>query len=119
LESLVVFLDKPDGDSFHLLAQSVGSLPAPPSGSKVLTWPNVTILPFLADPKRFMVLKPLISKKMARRMSFDLMYSAEPTWHCYDALQQMSARLLERLNDLGARNYIDVQSFIWVTQDLD
>ncbi len=114
--SRLEFLENPGADSFSRLTDAVGSLPAPEGGSRVLTWPNVTILPFIADPSRFMVMKPQISKKMARRMSFDLLYSSDPTWHCYEALQRMSLALLEHLAPMGARDFIDIQSFIWVTQ---
>lgn len=72
-----------------------------------------------ANPKRFMVLKPSITKRKARRINFDLLYSSSPTWHAYEALQRMNTLLLERLAPLGARDFIDVQSFIWVTQELE
>lgn len=84
-----------------------------------LTWPNVTIVPFLAEPDKFMVLKPEITKRMARRMGFDLLYSSEPTWHTFEALQRMARMLLDRLGPLGAKDFIDVQSFIWVTKDIE
>jgi hypothetical protein len=32
----------------------------------------------------------------------------------YKKLMQMGGQLLERLRPLGAQDYIDVQSFIWV-----
>jgi len=119
LESALGFVDSPAASSFEALAEAVGSLPGPAKGSRVLTWPNVTILPFLADPTRFMVLKPGIAQQMAARMGFDLLYSASPRWHCYEALQRMSAILRDRLSELGAADYIDVQSFMWVTRELE
>ena len=75
--------------------------------------------PDLANPNRFMVLKPRISRQMAERMRFDLLYSPTPAWHCYEAHLRMSAALLDRLRELGASDFIDVQSFMWVTQDID
>lgn len=119
LESVLDFVDSPGADTFEAVTEAVRSLPVPAKGSRVLTWPNVTILPFLADPSRFMVLKPGIAQKMAARMGFDLLYSATPRWHCYKALLQMSAILLDRLGELGAADYIDVQSFMWVTRELE
>jgi hypothetical protein len=100
------------------MVAAVASLPAPADGSRVLTWPNVTILPFLADPTRFIVVKPQITRRMARRVGVDILYSSGPTWHCYEAVLRMSEGLLDRLRDLGAEDYIDVQSFMWVTKDL-
>ena len=119
LRRLLDFLNATNANTFELLIDALASLPAPKDGSRVLTWPNVTILPFLAAPQRFMVLKPDSSRRMADRMGIDLLYSSKPTWHTYDALLRMSASLLERLSPLGARDYIDVQSFMWVTQDLE
>jgi hypothetical protein len=119
LDYLLSFLDEPNPSTFDGLVTAVGSLPAPAEGSRVLTWPNVTILPFLADPTRFMVLKPGISRRAANRVGLDLVYSFPPQWHTYEALLTMSATLLERLAPLGATDYIDVQSFMWVTQALD
>lgn len=119
LESVLAFVDSPGADTFEGLTSAIGSLPARAGGARVLTWPNVTILPFLADPQRFMVLKPGSARQMAARLGFNLLYSSHPTWHCYDALQQMGAVLLDRLSDLGATDFIDVQSFMWVTRGLD
>lgn len=120
LRSVLDFIDAPpDARSFARLVDAVSALPAPSKGSRVLTWPNVTILPFLADPRRFMVLKPALTQRMAQRLRFNLLYTSRPEWHTYDALQQMSAMLLERLAPLGAEDFIDVQSFMWVTQDLE
>ncbi len=66
-----------------------------------------------------MVLKPGIAQQMAARMGFDLLYSAPPRWRCYEALLRMSAVLLGHLGALGATDYIDVQTFMWVTRDLE
>jgi hypothetical protein len=118
LAALLSFTELPNADTFAALTNAVGSLPAPAKGSRVLTWPNLTILPFIADPTRFMVLKPEISQRIAARMRFDLLYSSTPSWHCYNALLEMSKLLLNDLRPLGAKDYIDVQSFIWVTQEL-
>jgi hypothetical protein len=119
LDAVLGFTERNDAQSFDQLVQAIGSLPTPEGGSRVLTWPNVTIFPFLAEPRRFMVLKPTVTKKMALRLGWDLPYAAAPTWHCYESLSRMSDVLLEQLRDLGASDYIDVQTFIWETQALD
>ncbi len=119
LATILDFVDSPGADTFEGLAEAIAGLPGPEGGSRVLTWPNVTILPFLADPSRFMVLKPKIARQMAARMSFELLYSASPKWHCYEALLRMSALLLDQLRPLGAKDYVDVQSFMWVTRVLE
>jgi hypothetical protein len=96
LRATLAFLENPGAVTFQAMASAVGSLPAPENGSRVLTWPNATILPFLADPTRFMVVKPQITRKMARRMDFDILYSSEVTWHCYERVLRLSDVLLER-----------------------
>ena len=116
LTAVLAFVDRSDAGSFDDLVNAVGGVP-PAEGSRVLTWPNVTILPFLADPARFIVLKPEISQLMAARMGRDLMYSSDPRWHTYAAFHEMAVQLLERLAPLGARDFVDVHSFMWVTRD--
>ncbi len=113
------FLDSPAAGTFEGLTAAIGGLPTPARGSRVLTWPNVTILPFLADPSRFMVLKPGVAQQMASRMGFDLPYATSPRWPCYEALLRMCARLRDELSALGAVDYIDVQTFMWVTRELE
>jgi hypothetical protein len=119
LEAALDFLDSPASKTFESLTYAVGSLPAPARGSRVLTWPNVTILPFLADPSRFMALKPGVAQQMAARMGFDLRYTATPRWPCYEALLRMGARLRGELSGLGATDFVDVQTFMWVTRGVE
>jgi hypothetical protein len=119
MRSLLAFVEQPDGTSFKALAESVAGLPAAGDAARVLTWPNVTLLPFLADPKRFMVLKPTVARRVARRMGFDLSYSVPPAWPAYESLQAMAGLLLKRLEAEGAEDFIDVQSFIFVTRELE
>lgn len=119
LRAVLAFVERPDVASFTALADSVGSLPAKGEGARVLTWPNVTLLPFLADPSRFLVLKPTIAQRMARRMGFALAYSVPPTWATYESMQAMGAQLLARLAADGAEDFIDVHAFLWVTRELE
>ena len=51
LEAALTFIAKPDSTKFAALFEAVAQLPS--DGGKVLTWPNITLLPFLADPKKF------------------------------------------------------------------
>jgi hypothetical protein len=118
LDTLLAFLDSADPFRFSELVGAVGSLPAPAKTSRVLTWPNVTLLPFLADPARFIVTKPEITKQAAGRMEIDLLYSTAVKWDTYQRVLDMSHRLLEALKPIGASDFIDVQSFVWVTRRL-
>jgi hypothetical protein len=118
LEALLGLLDVPGPTAFARLSDAVAKLPAPADGSRVHTWPNVTLLPFLADPARFIVAKPEVTKKIAARMGRDLQYSVAVKWDTYARVLDMSQTLRTTLVPLGARDFIDVQSFIWVTREL-
>jgi hypothetical protein len=82
---------------------------------RVVTWPIVTLLPYLAQPDRHMFLKPSVTKRAADAMGIDLLYSPEPNWKSYERLLALTGELMRVLKPLGARDHIDVQSFIWVT----
>ena len=58
-------------------------------------------------------------QQAAARIGFDLRYSASPKWLCYEALLRMGARLRDELSALGAADFIDVQTFMWVTRGLE
>ncbi len=104
----------PRQESFEPFSDALMSLPVEEGKARVATWPVLTILPFLAHPDRFMFLKPEPTKECADRMRFNLQYSADLSWLTYHKLMQMSDQLLKDLRPLGATDYIDVQSFIWV-----
>jgi hypothetical protein len=57
----------------------------------------VTLLPFLADPKRFIVLKPSMTKTAAERLFFDLAYDSRPNWTTYDRTLAFATSLRELL----------------------
>jgi hypothetical protein len=109
------FVDEPSAETFDRLIDAVSGLPAEP-GSGVLTWPIVTLLPFLAEPKRHMFLKPQMTQRVADVFMFDLLYDSKPTWATYQRLLRLSEMLLNRLRPLGARDFIDVQSFMWAIE---
>jgi hypothetical protein len=116
LSTTLAFANNPGMGSFKAMAEAVSQLPA--EGGKVFTWPIVTLLPFFADPKRFLTLKPTNTELMAARMSFDLKYDSTPNWETYDATIRMAQQLLGKLAPLGAKDMIDVQAFMWATRDL-
>ena len=115
-EAVLKFVDEDSEQAFSGLVEATGSLPVAPGRARVLTWPVVTILPFLAKPDCHMFLKPMQTKRIAEAFSFDLLYSPYPKWATYDRLLKLSDQLLKRLRPLGARDLIDVQSFMWVVE---
>ena len=112
----LAFVSNPGMPTFKAMAEAVGQLPA--EGGKVFTWPIVTLLPFFADPKKFVSLKPTNTELMAARMSYDLKYDSAPNWETYDQTLRMAQQLFVKLEPLGAKDMIDVQGFMWVTRDL-
>ena len=112
----LAFVANPAMQTFKAMAEAVSQLPA--DGGKVHTWPIVTLLPFLADPKRFIALKPTNTELMATRMTANIKYDTTPNWETYDATLRMANTLLERLAPLGAKDMIDVQQFMWITREL-
>jgi hypothetical protein len=117
LGQTLAFIANPGQQSFKAMAEAVSQLPA--DGGKVHTWPIVTLLPFLADPKRFIPLKPTNTEVISARMDAKLKYDTTPNWETYDAFLRLSRSLLDRLAPLGAKDMIDVQAFMWVTRDLN
>jgi hypothetical protein len=98
---------------FDKFIDSVNSLPA--ARSPVAKWPVATLFPYLAEPARYMFLKPEVTKTAAESLGFDLKYDSTLNWTTYDALQRMGTLYLDLLRPLGARDFVDIQSFIWVT----
>jgi hypothetical protein len=110
----VAFIDQDGPAAFAALVDAIEDLPMPPEGKKVLTWPVATLLPFLAKPGTHMFLKPMQTRKTADAFMFDLLYTPRPNWSTCERLRQLSREILEHIRPLGAKDMIDVQSFMWV-----
>jgi len=101
-------------ETFEPYIQALSSLPAQEGRARVATWPILTQFPFIAHPDRHMLLKPEISQNCAEILAFDLEYSATLNWPTYSRLMEMSTILMTHLGPRGARDFIDIQSFMWV-----
>jgi hypothetical protein len=116
-EAVFAFVERgPNQEQFNALASAVRNLPVDEGRARVATWPVQTLLPFLADPSRFMFLKPEPTQACADRLRFDLLYDSSLRWATYERLMVMADILLAELRPLGAKDFIDVQSFMWVIQ---
>ncbi len=80
------------------------------------SWPAATYLPFLWRPDRHMFLKPEVTRDYAQRVGhpFAQAYDASLAPSVYEELLALAAETRSHLEDLGARDLIDVQSFIWI-----
>jgi hypothetical protein len=97
---------------FGAWCETVAGLPR--RQTRVLTWPVVTVFAFLAQPDRHMFLKPNVTRMAAARYGFDFHYRPRPNWTTYSQLLELAAMVRFDQRDLGPRDLIDVQSFLWV-----
>lgn len=97
---------------FEAWVDVVASLPR--KQTRVVTWPIVTVFGFIAQPDQHMFMKPNTMRAAARAYGFDLEYRSRPNWHTYARLLTLAARVRDDQRDLGWRDMIDSQSFLWV-----
>jgi hypothetical protein len=110
----VIEKDNVDRESFQTLIAAVERLPQEKGKARVTTWPVLTLFPFIARPDCHMFLKPEVTQACAGRMTFDLNYKVGLNWITYSRLIKLADLLFEELKPMGAKDYIDVQSYIWV-----
>jgi hypothetical protein len=110
----VIEHDGVDRESYCALISAVGNLPHEEGKARVATWPVLTQYPFIARPDCHMFLKPEVTKACAARMTFNLNYDSKLNWVTYAQLIRLAQMLFNELEPLGAKDYIDVQSYIWV-----
>lgn len=86
----------------------------PRKQTRVLTWPLVTVFGFIAQPDIHIFLKPTATRAAAREYEFDFRYRSRPSWETYENLLQFAQVVHRDQRDLGPRDMIDIQSFLWV-----
>jgi hypothetical protein len=111
---LYEFLHGRAGDQrrFEQWCDVVGTLPR--RQTRVLTWPVVTVVGFIAQPERHMFLKPNVTRVAAGEYGVDFAYASKPNWTTYASLLAFAMRVNADQRDLGPQDMIDAQSFIWV-----
>jgi hypothetical protein len=79
-------------------------------------WTVATYLPFLWRPDLHVFLKPEVTKDYAARVGHRFSDAYEPALRpeVYESLRDLYAKTGEAIADLGPRDNIDLQSFIWV-----
>lgn len=97
---------------FESWVEAVASLPR--RQTRVLTWPLATVFGFIAKPEEEMFLKPQVTKRAARACGFDFEYRSRPNWETYASLLAFAEVVRRDTRDLGPRDMIDLQGFIWV-----
>lgn len=106
----------PTDDAINNYFKAVGEL-SQTGKSSPNKWTVSTLFPYLADPDRFMFLKPESAKDCADQLSHSLNYKATPNLLTYRCLESLYDRLLKHdLKSLEPKDNIDVQSFIWLVR---
>ena len=113
-EGLYEFLHGRAGEErrFEQWCETVAALPR--RQTRVLTWPIVTVFGFVAQPDRHVFLKPNVTRVAAREYGVEFTYASRPNCGTYASLLDFGTRVLRDQRDLGPRDMIDAQSFIWV-----
>ena len=82
--------------------------------TRVFTWPVATVFGFIAQPERHMFLKPNVIRTAAATYGVEFRYQPRPQWSVYRELLDLADRVRSDVRDLGPRDLIDIQSFLWV-----
>lgn len=82
--------------------------------TRVLTWPLATVFGFIAQPESHVFLKPNVTRRAAKAYGFDFTYESKPTAEGYARYLAFAGKVRNDLADLQPRDWIDVQSFLWV-----
>jgi hypothetical protein len=99
-------------NKFERWIETVESLPR--RQTRVLTWTNVTVFGFLAQPETHIFLKPNTTRNAAREYGFEFAYKSRPSWEVYQNLLGFAETIRRDQQDLEPLDMIDLQSFIWV-----
>jgi hypothetical protein len=97
---------------FEAWCAALAKLPRP--GTRVVTWPVVTVFGFVAQPRRHLFLKPRVTQRAAEAYDFPFEYASRPSYSTYASLLAFGRRVRADLADLKPRDQVDIQSFLWV-----
>jgi hypothetical protein len=97
---------------FERWGEMLSSLPR--KQTRVHTWPLQTVFGFIASPEREMFLKPNVTRVAAAAYGVDFYYESRPRWETYASLLEFAETVRRDQQDLGPRDMIDLQGFIWV-----
>lgn len=98
----------PNRARFDKLFAAATALP----GAGDSAWWLATVFPFVASPARHVAVSPAETRTAAAKLGCDLRWDDAPNWTTYSALRTFSAKLLEELHGLGARDLVDVEAFL-------
>jgi len=87
---------------------------------KMDKWTTISYPLFIRFPKKYIFVKPMMTKEAAENRGFDIQYSSQVSWGAYKRILDFSFDLFKRLSEsdnefLHPRDMIDIQSFMWCT----
>jgi hypothetical protein len=97
---------------FDSFLEAVDRLPR--KQTRVRTWPLLTVFGFIAAPDEHIFLKPRVTQAAAEAYGYNFKYHSKPNWETYRSLLDFAGQIREDFPELKPRDYIDLQSFIWV-----
>ena len=97
---------------FESFTQILESLPR--KQTRVLTWPLHTVFGFIAKPEEHIFIKPRVTQVAAESYEYPFHYKSRPNWETYKSMIGFAEQVREDTKALSPRDYIDLQSFIWV-----
>ena len=86
----------------------------PRKQTRVFTWPIVTVFGFIAQPDKYIFLKPNVTRRAAHEYRFPFHYESQPEWSVYSKYVAFAEQVRQDLKDLRPQDMIDLQSFMWV-----
>jgi hypothetical protein len=107
-----VYGTDPIRERFERFTEVLSTLPR--KQTRVVTWPLQTVFGFIANPKEHIFLKPRVTMAAAEEYDFPFDYRSRPNWDTYKSLLDFAKQVKKDTADLKPRDYIDLQSFIWV-----
>jgi hypothetical protein len=82
----------------------------PRKQTRVLTWPVVTVVGFIAQPELHIFLKPTVTRKAAQRYGIHFPYRPRPSWETYARLLRLARTVRRDLRELPPRDMIDIRA---------
>lgn len=107
-----IYGDEPLEERFNAFSKVLATLPR--KQTRVHTWPLQTVFGFIGNPQEHIFLKPRVTQSAAEKYGFDFRYRSRPNWETYRSLLDFADTIRKDTSDLRPRDYIDLQSFIWV-----
>ena len=107
-----IYRDPLTEKSFIEFSKQIQSLPR--KQTRVHTWPLLTVFAFIARPTEHIFLKPRVTQLAAANYNFRFTYHSKPNWQTYQSLLAFADHVRKDNKDLNPKDYIDLQSFIWV-----